>query len=302
MQVDSVVVVYNSHSGSFRQRVVDEIEWSLQQRGKKVVCLQTMVEPGVTALLVKKAIADGAQLVVVCGGDGTIDSVLEGREIPEVPIIAFPGGTGNVWARSHYSDPSPAEFVEMILNGIPQTVDVITAEYVDLKGNHHRRRLLVGYGAGPLADAISTAKGKLKRIFGQLFYAFKVVVACLRPSSRRFRLKTVAGDKSMAAAAVLAMNITPPFMSSLSLGCNAHDGLMDLVVFEAGNFWQLLKMAFWIAIRRPQKSRHYKRMRVKEVVITSEQPMLPNLDGDAGELCHEVKLTLEPGAVKMILC
>ena len=44
-----------------------------------------------------RAIADGADLIVVAGGDGTISEAAEGVAGTDVPLAILPAGTANVW-------------------------------------------------------------------------------------------------------------------------------------------------------------------------------------------------------------
>lgn len=78
-------------------------------------------------------------------------------------------------------------------------------------------------------------------------------------------------------------------------------GLMDVVVFRADNAFQLMNVAACLAFNRPESSKHYYRFRTRELTIRCKEAVLPNIDGDAGAPTKEIKLTVEPGAVMMIL-
>lgn len=43
----------------------------------------------------RQAVADGAEVVFVCGGDGTVRSVLSGLAGTDVAVALLPAGTGN---------------------------------------------------------------------------------------------------------------------------------------------------------------------------------------------------------------
>jgi YegS/Rv2252/BmrU family lipid kinase len=51
------------------------------------------------ARLALDAVQSGVDLVIVCGGDGTINGVLGGMARSQVPLAILPGGTANVLAR-----------------------------------------------------------------------------------------------------------------------------------------------------------------------------------------------------------
>ncbi|MGB5793462.1 diacylglycerol/lipid kinase family protein, partial [Poseidonibacter sp.] len=77
-------------------------------------------------LQTKQAIEDGFELIVVSGGDGTVNEVAKGLfEVKsEIPMAIFKSGTVNDFARHLQLPESAHDFVEMIENGEDITVDI----------------------------------------------------------------------------------------------------------------------------------------------------------------------------------
>jgi diacylglycerol kinase family enzyme len=299
--IKKLAIVFNPVGGSASEEKRNELAGYFQSQGIDVAFCATTPEPGSATTLAKSAVDGGAEVVVAFGGDGTACQVAEALRGSTVPMAVYPGGTGNLFARSFYSDPTPSQFAEMILKGKPQPVDLITANYKDLEGKDQSRLFMVGFGLGKVSDAISTASPFFKRIFGRLVYVVKVALACLLPGARRFQLSFHDQKSSEDAAALFALNVTPPVMATMSRGCNASDGMMDVVIFRGKNAWHLISVAFWLALGRPERSRHYCRFRTNELTINSGKSMLPNIDGDPGSYTKEITLKVLPGAVQMVL-
>ena len=55
--------------------------------------------PGAASELAKEAARKGRDIVLVCGGDGTINEVINGLAGSQVSLGLLPGGTANILAR-----------------------------------------------------------------------------------------------------------------------------------------------------------------------------------------------------------
>ena len=301
MNAQKIAVIYNPKGGSASKSKLCALTSSFSAKGIAVELLPTTALSGSTAKLAHSAAVRGADLVIAFGGDGTAQQVAEGLNGTGAIMAVYPGGTGNLFARAFYADPTPEEFAEMVLSGTPQPIDMIAAEYTDTQEVLHKHLILVGLGLGTLSDAISSASPALKRIFGRLTYVAKVIAACFWLEAPRFFLQSHKGPQSVKTAGLFVLNVAPSMLPSVSRGCNASDGLMDVVILKAGNIWQLFSVVFCLAFSRPERSKYYLRFRTRVLIVKYNEPRLPNIDGDSGTPTKEIKLSVKPAAVKMVL-
>ena len=91
------VLIYNPQAGTLRrhpERLTRALAmlrghgWTLHER--------PTTGPDTAGGLAAAAVAGGADLIVVAGGDGTINEVVGGMVGAKVPLAALPGGTANV--------------------------------------------------------------------------------------------------------------------------------------------------------------------------------------------------------------
>ena len=69
------------------------------------------------------AVSAGVDLVIACGGDGTVTACAEGVAGTGVPLAVIPLGTGNLLARNVGVPMGLEEALEVALGGVQQSVD-----------------------------------------------------------------------------------------------------------------------------------------------------------------------------------
>lgn len=301
MRPRKITIVFNPKGGSAKVNTVTKLAQIFRSLGIETTVVHTTAEPGSATKLARQAALDGANVVVPFGGDGTVRAVAEGLIGTEAVLAVYPGGTGNLFARSFYANPTVEQFADMVVNGNAQSVDMVKLVYKDAAGQEHTQYQLVALGLGKVSDAISEANPFFKRIFGKLAYVARVMRACLSPDALRFRLTSNGKVQENSAAAVFVLNVTPPMISALSRGVSASDGLLDVVVISGVNTWQLIGFACAMSFGRPEGSRHYRKFRTEELSIESSGPVIPNIDGDSGKPTQSLRVTNVKGAIKAIL-
>ena len=100
-QYTKAVLIYNPQAGRRRRLRPQQIRTATEELERNGVSVQTQATtgPGSGTELACDAIQNGADLIVVCGGDGTINEVVCGMAHSCVPLAVLPCGTANVLAR-----------------------------------------------------------------------------------------------------------------------------------------------------------------------------------------------------------
>ena len=148
-----------------RLRQIQKAIQELERGGASVTAYETS-KPGEGAILARSAIDAGADLVVVCGGDGTINEVIGGLAHSNVPLAVLPGGTANVLARELGL---PLEF-----SAAARTISRSTPRRVAL-GRAGTRYFLLMAGVGFDARVVRGVEGRWKKRLGMASYFFEAV-------------------------------------------------------------------------------------------------------------------------------
>jgi diacylglycerol kinase family enzyme len=139
-------LIYNPAAGGLSRSRAERLRRAmdvLKAAGHSVSVIPTP-EPATAGAIAKRAIEQGADLIVAAGGDGTINEVANGMIGSAVPLAVLPGGTANVLARELRLSLRLPEAAAQIAQLRPQR---ISAGLLHAEGGVRRYFLLMA-GAG----------------------------------------------------------------------------------------------------------------------------------------------------------
>lgn len=122
--------------------------------------------PGTAAEVARSCVADGADLILAFGGDGTINEVSEGVIGSQVPFGVLPGGTANVLCRELGMSNSPEVAAKHVGDWRPER---IAAGVVCCAGTAPRHFLAMA-GVGLDAHIVYRMSAEMKQKWGKLAY------------------------------------------------------------------------------------------------------------------------------------
>ena len=95
---NALLIVNPTAGGGRRSRQLDEARRIFRESGIETELLNTSA-PGEATHMARKAVEDAREMVIVCGGDGTVNEVVNGLALSQVPLAVLPAGTANVLAK-----------------------------------------------------------------------------------------------------------------------------------------------------------------------------------------------------------
>ena len=200
--------------------------------------------PGHAAQLARQACAEGYDVVLVAGGDGTINQVADGLitaardKLPAAALGILPTGTANVLARDlGLPVPGPG-----LVGTLPATARMLlksTAEWVDagLARGAEGERIFVcwaGVGIDAAITAHVMANPEAKRRFGALYFASSALAHL--PQIRKAPFYTICVDDQVwqgKGILAVASNIQHyAVLIDMAPLASLNDGLLDVVFFR----------------------------------------------------------------------
>jgi diacylglycerol kinase (ATP) len=242
---------------------------------------------------VRRALADGADLVFVWGGDGMVQRCIDVLAGTDAAVAIVPAGTANLFATNL---------------GIPK--DLTAAVEIGLHGERHRfdvgtingERFAVMAGAGLDALMIRDADGALKDRLGRVAYLF-TGAKNLRAARVDTRIR-VDGDKWFKgkAGCVLVGNVGK-VMGNVAAFPDAKpdDGVLEVGVVTAKGALQWSRTLVRMAAGKAEASPFVKVGSGKKIDVRFSRKIAYELDGGDRKASDRLRVKIEPGAVTVCL-
>lgn len=128
---------------------------------------------GHATTLAREAAQEGFDVVVDCGGDGTLSEIVDGVVGTDIAVGTLPGGTANVWAHELGISPRLRVAAMQLVTSRRRRVDV---GYVTVNGKHGQHFLLMA-GLGVDAAVMSHVSKPLKNRIGPLAIGLAAIEA-----------------------------------------------------------------------------------------------------------------------------
>ena len=285
------VVIANPRGGrSRRKHHFADVVTRLRQRGMTASLAET-THAGHAIEIAHGAVREGADLIVVCGGDGTVREVTEGMLGSDVAMLILATGTTNVIAAGLGLGGDALSIIDRL--------DTLEARALDV-GLCGGRPFLMQASTGIDAVVMTEVRQEMKQRFGLLAVALTGLRCWLRYGFPEIRVSIDGVEHGCRGAIVLSI----PFYAGtfrLSPHARADDGQMEVLLFTGRGRAAAAGFAIDLAF-----GRHVNRRDVQIVNATSVRFLLPDdlplqIDGEGLWLTWPVEISLSPLRLR-VLC
>lgn len=237
-----------------------------------------------------QAISDGFDIVVACGGDGTVNEVARALVDTDKILGVLPSGSGNGFAMHIGMGRNTRRAIQKLNNCLPRKIDSCTvndAFFLNLAG--------VGF------DALIAYKAENGTRRGLQMYLSMISKEMARFKAENFVVKVdddiIEGPFTTIAVANSAMygyNFTVAPLAELS------DGLLDIVLVKEASVLRTIGASWRMLNNSLDKSPLVEIKKSREVSISTSRPYYFHIDGESYAFENTLHFKINPKSINVL--
>jgi YegS/Rv2252/BmrU family lipid kinase len=237
----------------------------------------TVEDPGRS--MAEAAAIGGAELVLVCGGDGTVRTVCAELAGTGIPVGVVPAGTGNLLARNLSIPLYLQAAVDVALNGQDRAIDLVRISGDGIGEDEH---YLVMAGMGFDAAIMEGASEQIKARVGWLAYVVSALRNLMFPAVR-VEVSVDGGPWTKHRARTVVIGNVGYLQAGMPLLPDAtiDDGILDVVILHPRRFLSWIPLAVRVLSKHKRTDDTINRVTGRTVSIRASADTPRQLDGDS---------------------
>jgi diacylglycerol kinase (ATP) len=251
--IKDALLIYNPTSGRRRHRRFAEIEQAVRLLKDAGIATELAPTTGrnTAAGIARHAVQQHRGMVIACGGDGTINEIINGLAGSQVPMALLPAGTANIlakelgipWDIPHASRLIPDGAIRRIALGIALPGTGRSTAELPREG----RYFLSVAGAGPDGAMVHAVDEGLKMRAGVLAYWAEGVRQLVRYNFPELRIQS-AGQERRATLVVVGRTVNYGGPFKITTGASLFEDSFEILTNAAHSRFRYIAClpALWL--------------------------------------------------------
>lgn len=246
---------------------------------------------GHAAELTKQAVADGINIVVAVGGDGTVNEVARSLTHSDTALGIVPCGSGNGLARHLYIPMNPDGALQIIAE-----CNIETLDYGMINDTPFFCTCGVGF------DAFVSKKFAESGKRGLLTYLENTLKEGLKYKPETYEIN-IDGEEQTHKAFLIACANASQYGNNVYIApaASMSDGLMDVTIMEPFTVLESAQIAIQLFNKNINKNSHIKTFKCKRLQIKRNAPGVIHFDGDPKDCGECLDIRLIDKGIKIVV-
>jgi diacylglycerol kinase (ATP) len=304
-QFQNALLIHNPNAGNggnARRKLIDEARRILSANGIEAELAET-TGPGHAVEIARQAVIEKRQLVIACGGDGTLNEVVNGlanaQNGDRVPMALLPGGTANVLAKELDLPWDIPRAAQRLIGA--EVREVALGLATPLQEPDKKRYFMSVAGAGPDGMIVYSVDLELKARVGILAYWWQGAREVLRYTFPRFRVRN--GDQELEATLVVVgrtKNYGGPFKITDQADLFEDQFEVMALTTQSGMRYLSYLPTLYMGNLRKEKDVHFWKAETLLCEPLDANPVYAQVDGEPLARLP-IEFTIVPRALKLVV-
>jgi diacylglycerol kinase (ATP) len=286
--IREALVIFNPSAGRARPAVLDRARKVLAADG--IESELTLTDgPGAALEIARRAACEQRQMVIVCGGDGTLNEAVNGLAGSQIPLALLPAGTANILAKELELPWNAEKAAGLVARSRLRRIALghVTTE----KERQGRYFLSVG-GAGPDGAIVNAVHRGLKAQTGTFAFWVEGLRQLVDYRFPRFRTTTAEGAIE---GTFIVLGRTKHYGGPLRIttAASLFGNDFEILICTTESRWKYASYLpmVWAGILREAKGARFLRATTARCEPVGEEPVWVEVDGEAaGRLPAEFRI------------
>ncbi len=289
-QVKKIQAIINPISGVGSKRKIPKLIEEMCDKEGNSLDITFTEYAGHASELTRKAIDEGANVILAVGGDGTVNEIARAMLHADAVLGIIPKGSGNGLARELHIPMDVKGALEVIRKGNITTVDSCTA---------NDRIFFCTCGVG--FDAAVSQKFANEKHRGSLTYIKNTVEEYLSYKPEPYELlvdddQTIKEKAFLVACANASQYGNNAFIAPHA---NIEDGKMDITILAPFTPLDIAPLAIQLFTKQIDRNSKIRTMKAREVTIIRQKPGVMHLDGEPVMVDSHIRIRVQPHSLKV---
>lgn len=297
------IIAYNPAAGRYPSHLLAERAASVLRHNSWTITLEYTYGGKHITELARNAARSGHDAFFMAGGDGSINYALSGLLGTETALAVLPAGTANVWAK------------EQGLPGLTWTRLMALEESARRLADGRVREVDIGFcnnipfilwaGIGLDAYIVHRIEPRLRweKHFAALHYAASAI--WYARYWQGMNIEVVVDGNIVCGHFLLALvnniHLYAGGLAELSPNARLDDGVMDFWLFEGRTLADTVQLALDLWSGKHTESDQVHRYDFRSLVISSDQDVCIQLDGEPIDTSSEVNIRVVSNALRVLV-
>ncbi len=272
--------------------IFSEIKEAILKSGHELVELsETEIKEDFNAIV--RRYAGSVDLVIIGGGDGSVNYLLPSLTETKIPFIVYPLGTANLLAKSFNIEGNIESLLDLIDHGNSVTIDL---------GKVNGKLFINVCGLGISTEVNKKLPSKLKKLTGK--FSFWIMGLKLRKTLKPFKITLSADDRLAVFTKTWQITIcngrTYGNWMTIDPDAAYDDKTLYCLSTEVKRWWEGIRLLPSYLKGDYRQLHEVTFLKGKKIKIESRKPLNIDVDGDV-QTCTPALFEIVPDALRIII-